>query len=136
MYSNGQEKHAPLSPNYGYNCLKLIWGFMCVDFSILFSVVNHLSHGAFCLCLHREDACVSGRSLGGPRRPTAGGGGLGSAQPECREPPRTLSQRYEHVESSLQTLLFSHTKHSSCLFVLHTFCTTALLSKPCRHSFL
>lgn len=54
------------------------------------------------LCLHREDACVSGRSLGGSRRSAPGRGGLGGAQSECWEPPRTLSQRYEHVESSVQ----------------------------------
>lgn len=46
------------------------------------------------LCLHREDARVSGRSLGGSRRATPGGGGVGSAQPECWEPPGALSQRY------------------------------------------
>lgn len=45
---------------------------------------------------YREDARVAGRSLGGPRRSAPGGGGLGGTEPECREPPGTLSQRYKH----------------------------------------
>lgn len=52
----------------------------------------------------REDARVFGGGLGGPRRSAAGGGGLGSAQPECREPPRALSQRYRYAGSSVQSV--------------------------------
>lgn len=79
--------------------------FQCFFFFPYFSVVDHLSHAIFS-AVTGEDACVSGRSLGGSRRPAPGGGGVGSAQPECGEPPRTLSQRYEHVEWSLR-LFFS-----------------------------
>ena len=78
-------------------------------------------------CVHREDACVSGRSLGGSRWSSPGGGGLGRAQPECREPPRTLSQRYKHVDSNLKRYFLEmcvHThKHPSCLFVFSTYIT-------------
>lgn len=57
----------------------------------------------FLPCSDREDARISGRSPGGPRGSPPGGGGLGRPEPERRQPPGTLPQRYGSVVGTLGT---------------------------------
>lgn len=70
-----------------------------LDMSCLSSGVNRYLF--FSPCSDREDARISGRSPGGPRRSPPGGGGLGRPEPERRQPPGTLPQRYGSVVGTL-----------------------------------